>query len=107
MSYVSPVLRTIFTDVTGPMSDHQMLGRCAKPEADMMGCLEAYGLDRGLRKCQILIDEFYECQTLKKQFARYVVCNIVAFISNVAVEGGSLWLHFYSGSNKKGRSREV
>ncbi|CAF4914754.1 unnamed protein product [Pieris macdunnoughi] len=72
MSYVSPAIRTIFTDVTGPMSDFQMLGRCAKPEADMMGCLEAYGLDRGLRKCQDLIDEFYECQTLKKQFARFV-----------------------------------
>ncbi|CAK1553047.1 unnamed protein product [Leptosia nina] len=71
MSDISPFLRSIFTDVTGPMYSYQMFGRCAKQEANMMDCMEAYGYGRGVRKCKDLIDEMYECHTLKKQYARF------------------------------------
>ncbi|KAG6454846.1 hypothetical protein O3G_MSEX008878 [Manduca sexta] len=55
------------------MVSHQTLGRCAKQEMDMADCLEAYGLIRGRRKCQMLIEDFAECQTLKKQFNRFIL----------------------------------
>ncbi|VVC92764.1 unnamed protein product [Leptidea sinapis] len=72
MGEIAPFLRSIFTDVTGCMLNHQMLGKCARQEMQMMDCFEAYGLDKGLRKCTDFIDELYECQTKKKQFARFV-----------------------------------
>ncbi|CAG4947866.1 unnamed protein product [Colias eurytheme] len=68
---VSPVIRTVFTDITGAMLSYQMLGRCAKQEMDMMNCMEAYGYGRGVRKCRDYIDEYHECHTRKKQFARF------------------------------------
>lgn len=71
---VSPFIRTIFTDITGSMMSHQMLGRCATHEMAMMDCIEAYGWDRGSRKCKLLIEEFKECQTHTKQFKRFMVC---------------------------------
>ncbi|XP_045452282.1 NADH dehydrogenase [ubiquinone] iron-sulfur protein 5-like [Melitaea cinxia] len=69
---VSPFIRTIFTDITGSMLSHQMLGRCATHEMAMMDCIEAYGWDRGSRKCKPLIEEFKECQTNTKQFKRFM-----------------------------------
>ncbi|CAH2089733.1 unnamed protein product [Euphydryas editha] len=69
---VSPFMRTIFTDITGGMLSHQMLGRCAIQEMAMMDCIEAYGWDRGSRKCKLLIEEFKECQTNAKQFKRFM-----------------------------------
>jgi NADH dehydrogenase (ubiquinone) Fe-S protein 5 len=35
-----------------------------------MNCLEAYGVDRGMKKCKDLIDDFRECSTHKKQVNR-------------------------------------
>ncbi|XP_014364648.1 NADH dehydrogenase [ubiquinone] iron-sulfur protein 5-like [Papilio machaon] len=72
MAFLSPFFRSPWTDITGAMFSHQMLGRCAKQEMEMMDCLEAYGLDKGLKKCQDLIDDFKECQSCQKQFCRFM-----------------------------------
>ncbi|XP_063366687.1 NADH dehydrogenase [ubiquinone] iron-sulfur protein 5-like [Cydia amplana] len=68
---ISPFFRSPWTDLTGGMISHQLHGRCATREMDMMDCLEAYGLDRGMRKCKDLIEEFKECHTLTLQFKRF------------------------------------
>ncbi|XP_075981686.1 NADH dehydrogenase [ubiquinone] iron-sulfur protein 5-like [Anticarsia gemmatalis] len=69
---ISPFLRSPFTDVTGGIVSHQLLGRCQKEEARYMDCLEAYGLERGKVKCAHLFGDFHECSTLTKQFKRFV-----------------------------------
>ncbi|KAL0820182.1 hypothetical protein ABMA28_006107 [Loxostege sticticalis] len=69
---ISPFLRNPVTDITGGIVSHQMLGRCQKQEARYMECLEAYGLDRGRTKCEHLFDDFHECQTMTKQFKRFM-----------------------------------
>lgn len=76
---LSPFLRSPFTDLTGGMISHQMLGRCQYEEMELMDCLEAYGLERGKIKCKHLIDEFTECATLTKQFKRYIVSYFYKF----------------------------
>ncbi|XP_022814006.1 NADH dehydrogenase [ubiquinone] iron-sulfur protein 5-like [Spodoptera litura] len=69
---LSPFLRSPFTDLTGGIHSHQMLGRCQKEEGRYMECLEAYGLERGKVKCAHLFDDFHECQTSMKQYKRFV-----------------------------------
>ncbi|VVC92765.1 unnamed protein product [Leptidea sinapis] len=69
---ISPFFRSPFTDITGGMISHQMLGNCQKEEMRYMDCLEAYGLDRGRGKCLHLFGDFHECQTKTKQFQRFV-----------------------------------
>ncbi|XP_045502228.1 NADH dehydrogenase [ubiquinone] iron-sulfur protein 5-like [Colias croceus] len=68
---ISPFLRSPFTDLTGGMFSHQLLGTCQKEEMRYMDCLEAYGLDRGRNKCAYLFADFHECQTKTKQFKRF------------------------------------
>ncbi|XP_013193512.1 NADH dehydrogenase [ubiquinone] iron-sulfur protein 5 [Amyelois transitella] len=68
---ISPFIRSPFTDITGGLVSHQLLDRCAKQEMAFMDCLEAYGLDRGLKKCQALFEDFHECQTYCKQLKRF------------------------------------
>lgn len=70
---ISPFFRSPFTDITGGMISHQLLDRCAKQEELVMDCLEDYGLDRGLRECKDLIEDFKECQTMTKQLKRFMV----------------------------------
>lgn len=70
---ISPYLRTPFTDITGGMVSHQMLGKCQKQEMQFMDCLEAYGLERGRNKCVHLIEDYKECQTKALQFKRFLV----------------------------------
>lgn len=72
---ISPYLRSPFSDVTGGLISHQMLGRCQKEEMRYMDCLEAYGLERGKKKCEFLFDDYHECQTLTKQFKRFLVSD--------------------------------
>ncbi|XP_075981495.1 NADH dehydrogenase [ubiquinone] iron-sulfur protein 5-like [Anticarsia gemmatalis] len=72
MHDISPFIRCPFTDITGGIISHQLLGRCQKQEMDVMDCLEAYGLGRGLKKCQAYLDEYYECHTLNKQYRRFI-----------------------------------
>ncbi|CAF4914760.1 unnamed protein product [Pieris macdunnoughi] len=69
---ISPFLRSPFTDITGGLVSHQMLGKCQKEEMRYMDCLEAYGLERGRKKCAYLIEDFQECQTNTKQFKRFM-----------------------------------
>lgn len=70
---ISPFLRSPFTDITGGMISHQLLGKCQNEEARYMECLEAYGLDRGRAKCHPLLHDFKECQTSELQFKRFAV----------------------------------
>ncbi|XP_013193508.1 NADH dehydrogenase [ubiquinone] iron-sulfur protein 5 [Amyelois transitella] len=69
---LSPFFRSPFTDLTGGLISHQLMDRCMKEESRYMECLEAYGLDRGVKKCEHLFSDFHECQTLTKQFKRFV-----------------------------------
>ena len=67
MANVVPYFRSPFTDLTGSLINHQTYGRCEDFEMRMMNCLEAYGAERGRKKCKDLIDDFHECSSLKKQ----------------------------------------
>ncbi|XP_011557069.2 NADH dehydrogenase [ubiquinone] iron-sulfur protein 5 [Plutella xylostella] len=69
---ISPFFRSPFTDLTGGMVSHHLLGRCQRQEIRLMDCLEAHGLDRGMRECGALIDDYRECHTLRKQFQRFM-----------------------------------
>ncbi|KAJ9591561.1 hypothetical protein L9F63_001915 [Diploptera punctata] len=70
MSNVVPYFRSPFTDLTGSLINHQTYGRCEDFEMRMMNCLEAYGAERGVKKCKDLIDDFHECSSRKKQMMR-------------------------------------
>ncbi|XP_018579298.1 NADH dehydrogenase [ubiquinone] iron-sulfur protein 5 [Anoplophora glabripennis] len=67
---LSPWLKSPFTDLTGAIVSHQWYGACADMEMKALDCLEAYGLDRGLKKCDPLIRDFTECALKIKQFKR-------------------------------------
>ncbi|XP_017768177.1 PREDICTED: NADH dehydrogenase [ubiquinone] iron-sulfur protein 5 [Nicrophorus vespilloides] len=69
---VSPFFRTPFTDLTGCLISHQWYGRCADLELKTVECLEAYGMERGLRKCSDLMQDFRECGFRTKQISRNV-----------------------------------
>ncbi|XP_053614312.1 uncharacterized protein ND-15 [Plodia interpunctella] len=69
---ISPFLRSPFTDLTGGLVSHQLLDRCMVQEGRYFECLEAYGLDRGIKKCQHLYSDYHECQTLTKQYKRFL-----------------------------------
>lgn len=67
---LSPWLKSPFTDLTGALVSHQWYGHCADMEMKALDCLEAYGLDKGLKKCDLLIKDFTECTLKIKQFKR-------------------------------------
>ncbi|KAF4522053.1 hypothetical protein B566_EDAN004035 [Ephemera danica] len=69
---IAPFIRSPFTDMTGPMVNHQIKGPCAKIELRAMECLEAYGIDRGVKhpRCTPLIEDYRECETQMKQRMR-------------------------------------
>ncbi|KAJ8961013.1 hypothetical protein NQ317_000302 [Molorchus minor] len=50
---LSPWLKSPFTDLTGSVVTHQWFGACADMELKALDCIEAYGLDRGLKVCDI------------------------------------------------------
>ncbi|XP_060523323.1 NADH dehydrogenase [ubiquinone] iron-sulfur protein 5 [Cylas formicarius] len=67
----SPFLKSPFTDLTGAVGiSHQFFGECADIEMKTLDCLEAYGLDRGLKKCDALIADYTECARKVKQYNR-------------------------------------
>ncbi|GJQ78396.1 putative NADH:ubiquinone oxidoreductase, NDUFS5-15kDa [Trypoxylus dichotomus] len=69
---LNPWFKSPFTDMTGALISHQWFGRCAKIEMKVIDCLEAYGLDQGLQKCDPLIQDFRECTNRQKQLQRSV-----------------------------------
>lgn len=75
--HLTPYLRNPLTDLTGCLVNHQQYGRCGDFEIDMMECLEAYGLEKGRKKCADLIDDFNECHTQRKQLLRFNVSAVV------------------------------
>nr|CAI5835761.1 unnamed protein product [Callosobruchus analis] len=64
---VSPWLKSPLTDLTQALVSHQWYGECADMEMKALDCMEAYGLDRGLKKCELLIKDFQECALKTKQ----------------------------------------
>lgn len=71
----APLFRTPFTDLTSGMINCQYFDRCGERELAMMECLEAYGVERGKKKCRDLIEDFQECFSLRKQMLRVTVSN--------------------------------
>lgn len=67
---LNPWFKSPFTDLTGALISHQWYGRCAKMEMDVIDCMEAYGMDKGLEKCDALIQDFKECAARQKQLKR-------------------------------------
>uniref|UniRef100_U5ER62 Putative mitochondrial respiratory chain complex i n=1 Tax=Corethrella appendiculata TaxID=1370023 RepID=U5ER62_9DIPT len=67
---LGPFFRSPFTDLTGVIINHQHYDRCGEFEMAAVDCLEAYGTERGAKKCKDLIEDFNECATRKKQFMR-------------------------------------
>ncbi|KAJ8925265.1 hypothetical protein NQ315_009093 [Exocentrus adspersus] len=67
---LSPWLKSPFTDLTGAIVSHQWYDECADIELKALDCLEAYGLDRGIKKCDTLMKDFTECSLKIKQFKR-------------------------------------
>ncbi|XP_063700884.1 NADH dehydrogenase [ubiquinone] iron-sulfur protein 5-like [Culicoides brevitarsis] len=67
---VTPLIKTPFTDLTSGIINCQYYDKCGERELAMTECLEAYGLERGKKKCADLIADFQECFTMKKQLLR-------------------------------------
>lgn len=70
MDVYDPWLKCFLTDFTGDHFSSQYFGRCAKLESKFLDCMEAYGLYKGLKKCDDLMMDFKECVQRQKQFAR-------------------------------------
>jgi hypothetical protein len=67
---ITPFFRSPFTDLTGALVNTQHYDKCGPFEMKMMECLEAYGTVAGETKCAVLIDDFNECYTMRKQQLR-------------------------------------
>ncbi|KAJ8962784.1 hypothetical protein NQ318_001183 [Aromia moschata] len=67
---LSPWLKSPFTDLTGAVISHQWFGECAGIEMKALDCMEAYGIDRGIKECHLLLEDFKECSLKTKQFQR-------------------------------------
>ncbi|XP_055918411.1 uncharacterized protein LOC129950501 [Eupeodes corollae] len=68
---LGPGFRSPFTDLTGCLINHQHYDKCGELEMNMMDCLEAYGMDKGVRVCSDLIGDFQECVGMNKQLLRF------------------------------------
>ncbi|RZC43074.1 Ndufs5 domain containing protein [Asbolus verrucosus] len=69
---LSPFFKSPLTDFSGAVVSHQWGGRCANLELKALDCLEAYGLDRGVKVCESLILDFQECSLRTKENQRYL-----------------------------------
>jgi NADH dehydrogenase (ubiquinone) Fe-S protein 5 len=76
MTNIIPFLRSPFTDLTGCLVNHQYYGRCEEMEMRVMNCLEAYGLDRGRKKCKNLMEDLQECASRKKQVNYFYIYSV-------------------------------
>lgn len=78
---MGPFFKSPLTDLTGCVVNHQMYDKCADMEMNVMDCLEAYGIERGLKKCKDLIADFQECAGMKKQQLRLEVRRLANHIT--------------------------
>lgn len=74
-----PFFRSPFTDLTGSLVNHQQYDKCGEREMNMMDCLEAYGMQRGVKKCKDLMDDFQECVGMQKQLMRFHVSLTIVY----------------------------
>jgi NADH dehydrogenase (ubiquinone) Fe-S protein 5 len=70
MTDIVPFLRSPFTDLTSCLVNHQNFGKCEEMEMRVMNCLEACGVNRGMKKGKDLVDDFRECSSRRKQMLR-------------------------------------
>lgn len=70
MDIYDPWLKCFLTDLTGDHFSSQYFGRCANFESKFLDCMEAYGLYKGLKKCEDMMKDYKECVYRQKQFAR-------------------------------------
>ena len=49
----------------------QTYDKCGDMELTMMECLEAYGMQRGIKMCKDYNEDFQECFGMKKQLKRF------------------------------------
>ena len=73
---IVPFLRSPFTDLTSCLVNHQNFGRCEEMEMRVMNCLEAYGVNRGMKKCKDLVEDFRECSSRRKQVSCLYVGSV-------------------------------
>lgn len=66
---LSPWLKTPLTDLAGVVSN-QWGDKCGKLELQAVECVEAYGIDKGLKACDVLLRDFRECVTGELQDRR-------------------------------------
>lgn len=67
--YIQPLLKTPWTDAGYMLYSHQN-DECAQFEFRAADCMEAYGLDRGGKKCWPYVKDLHECATSMKSMAR-------------------------------------
>lgn len=67
---LTPFMKSCFTDLTGATTSHQWISKCGELEMKTLDCFDAYGVDRGLKKCEDLIDDFRECALRVNQMKR-------------------------------------
>lgn len=71
MSILNPVLKSPFTDVTTAFITSQWGNNpCNDYEMRALDCLEAYGMRKGAKKCDLLLEDFKECSIKVKQILR-------------------------------------
>ncbi|XP_023345891.1 uncharacterized protein LOC111714905 [Eurytemora carolleeae] len=68
--FISPFLKTIFTDIFGSFS-HGGGFLCEKFELSAMECMEYYGVKQGLTACRDYYDDMMECKFNVKKFFHY------------------------------------
>lgn len=77
MSILTPCLKSPFTDLGGAILSNQWGDSpCAKLEMKALECFEAYGVAKGLEKCDTLIQDFTECTTQRKQNQRILAMRM-------------------------------
>ncbi|CAL8070177.1 unnamed protein product [Orchesella dallaii] len=69
-AYGNPIIRTPFTDITGPVGWHDGDERCFAFQLRHIDCCEAYGKVMAKEKCKLYYQDFIECSKCWKQLAR-------------------------------------
>lgn len=70
MPNFDPLFKSPLTDLGGDIVSHQFFGECADMEMKAVDCLEAHGMLKGVKKCNILLENFKECVYKNKQLKR-------------------------------------
>lgn len=71
---LDPWLKNYITDVSSQVNTRQLENPfCKRIESQLAHCMEAYGKERAPDSCKLLLLDFHECLTLRKQLLRVTV----------------------------------